>query len=148
MSEALIAETVTRRHARLPNGRPAKAAMYLNEFRMIYEIEGLHPLEGGVWRRKRRRSRRQGMAVESVWRFYPGQALEMTAKLVRYARCLFQQWAIVRRVRNDPACFDYTDVAVQPVSEELDSLDLYTETSGGDRAVALHRKRAALINAA
>lgn len=141
-------ETVTRRHARLPNGRPAKAAQYLNEFRMMYEIERLHPLEGGVFRRKRRRSRRPGLAVEPIWLFYPREALVVAAKLFRYARCLAQQWAIVRRVRKDPARFDYTDIAVQPVDEELESLDMYTETSGGDRAVALHRKRAALVSAA
>jgi hypothetical protein len=47
-------ETVARRHARLPANRPKKALQYLNEFKMIYEVEGLHALEGGILRRKRR----------------------------------------------------------------------------------------------
>ena len=47
-------ETVTRRHARLRGNRPKKALQYLNEFRMLYENEGVHTLEGGVVRRKRR----------------------------------------------------------------------------------------------
>ena len=51
-------ETVTRRHARLEGGRPKKALQYLNEFRMLYANEGVHTLEGGVVRRKRRKSRR------------------------------------------------------------------------------------------
>ena len=51
-------ETVARRHARRESGRPNKALQYLNEFRMLYENEGVHTLEGGVVRRKRRRSRR------------------------------------------------------------------------------------------
>lgn len=135
-------ETVSRRHARLPKGRPAKAAQYLNEFRMIYTIEGLHPLEGGVFRLKRRKARRPGMPVEPVWRFYPRFAVETASKLLRYARAFLQERAIVRRVKGDPARFDYTDIAVQPPGEEFDELGLFTATSGGDKAVALHRQRA------
>ena len=64
-------ETVARRHARLPANRPKKALQYLNEFKMIYEIEGLHALEGGVLRRKRRRARRPTFRREPALTFYP-----------------------------------------------------------------------------
>ena len=51
-------ETVTRRHARLEGGRPKKALQYMVEFKLLYDNEGVHTLEGGVVRRKRRKSRR------------------------------------------------------------------------------------------
>ena len=69
-------ETVTRRHARLEGGRPNKALQYLNEFRMLYENEGVHTLEGGVVRRKRRRSRRPTLPLEPALLFYPKFAFE------------------------------------------------------------------------
>ena len=58
-------ETVARRHARLRMRRPHKAMQYLNEFRMLYENEGVHTLEGGVVRRKRRCSRRPDLEARA-----------------------------------------------------------------------------------
>ena len=81
-------ETVTRRHARLEGGRPKKALQYLNEFRMLYENEGVHTLEGGVVRRKRRRSRRPTLKLEPAIALLPevrlgigAQGVELLARL-------------------------------------------------------------------
>ena len=76
-------ETVTRRHARLEGGRPKKALQYLNEFRMLYENEGVHTLEGGVVRRKRRLSRRPTLPIEPAWLFYPKFAWESARKALQ-----------------------------------------------------------------
>ena len=73
-------ETVTRRHARLQGGRPKKALQYLNEFRMLYENEGVHTLEGGVVRRKRRLSRRPTLPIEPAWRLLPEVRLGIGAQ--------------------------------------------------------------------
>ena len=73
-------ETVARRHAVLPRGRPKKALQYMNEFKMMFEIERLHPLEGGIVRRKRRKSRRADFRRVPALIFYPRFAAECVAQ--------------------------------------------------------------------
>jgi tRNA A37 methylthiotransferase MiaB len=130
-------ETVGRRHAARPGGRPEKAIQYMNEFRMLYEIEHLHALEGGMVRRKRRLSRRPSMAVESPLVFYPRFAFECASKGWRYWRSFRRKARIVERVVSNPDRFAYTDTAISPVTaEELQTLGLFQETAGGEAAVA------------
>ncbi|HYD38432.1 MAG TPA: radical SAM protein [Allosphingosinicella sp.] len=130
-------ETVARRHARLPANRPRKALQYLNEFKMIYEIEGLHALEGGILRRRHRRSRRPGFRREPALTFYPRYAIETAVKLFRYVRAFRREKALIRRILADPARWDYSDVSLQPPSpEEFETLGLFQETGGGAEAVA------------
>ncbi|MET1110411.1 MAG: radical SAM protein [Allosphingosinicella sp.] len=130
-------ETVARRHARLPANRPKKALQYLTDFKLIYEIEGLHALEGGVFRRKRRRARRPGFRREPAVTFYPRHVAGSAAKVFRYLRGYLRAKALIRRILADPARYDYTDIALQPpTADEFDSLDLFQETTGGAAAVA------------
>ncbi len=141
-------ETVTRRHARLEGGRPNKALQYLNEFRMLYENEGVHTLEGGVIRRKRRRSRRPTMKREPAILFYPKFALETARKLLSYWRGYRREAALLRRVLNDPERYAYTDLATRALRDnELQALDLFHETAGGEAAVARMRAQDARIEA-
>jgi tRNA A37 methylthiotransferase MiaB len=130
-------ETVARRHAALPNGRPKKALQYLNEFKMIYEIERLHTLEGGIIRRKRRRSRRPGLRLEPALLFYPRFAAETVVKIFRYWSGFRRQKALIRRILADPNRLAYTDLALQaPTEEEFETLGLFQDTTGGAQAVA------------
>jgi radical SAM superfamily enzyme len=139
-------ETVTRRHARLEGGRPKKALQYLNEFRMLYENEGVHTLEGGVVRRKRRLSRRPGMPVEPAILFYPKFAWQSARKALRYWRGFRQEKALLRKVLGDPARRSYTDLATRPLEDnELKALDLFHETRGGEEAVAKAGRQDALL---
>jgi tRNA A37 methylthiotransferase MiaB len=139
-------ETVTRRHARLRGNRPKKALQYLNEFRMLYENEGVHTLEGGVVRRKRRRSRRPGMPIEPTLLFYPKFAWESAVKAWRYWRGFRQEKALLKRVLNDPDRYEYSDLATRPLAHnELESLDLFHETRGGEEAVAKQHRQDALV---
>jgi len=141
-------ETVTRRHARLEGGRPNKALQYLNEFRMLYENEGVHTLEGGIIRRKRRRSRRPTLKREPALLFYPKFALETARKLFSYWQGFRKERAVLRRVINDPARYDYSDLATRPLMDnELAALDLFHETAGGEEAVAKQRRQDALLEA-
>jgi hypothetical protein len=139
-------ETVTRRHARLPGNRPKKALQYLNEFRMLYENEGVHTLEGGVVRRKRRLSRRPGMPIEPALVFYPKFAWQSAVKAWRYWSGFRQEKALLKRVLNDPDRYDYSDLATRPLAHnELESLDLFHETRGGEEAVAKAHRQDALV---
>lgn len=146
-------EKVAKRHARMPNGRPRKALQYLNEFRMLYENEGVHTLEGGVIRRKRRRSRRPSLPLEPAILFYPKFAFESLRKAARYGYGFWQQRRVLARVVGDPNRYDYTDPSLQNAEDDLDTLDLYRETLGGTDAVATklakdeRRARAGLIAA-
>lgn len=141
-------ERVARRHAARPGGRPKKAVQYMNEFKMLWEIEGLHAMEGGVLRRKRRTSRRPGFRRElPVW-FELKYAAETARKAWRYWRMFRSGARIVRKVESDPERYAYTDLAIQPVSAaELDTLDLFHETAGGEAFVQKKLKQDALLHA-
>ena len=142
-------ETVARRHAVRPGGRPKKAVQYMNEFQMLWEIEGLHAMEGGVLRRKRRASRRPSFPRElPVW-FELKYALETVAKAWRYWRMYRNAARIVRKVESDPRRHEYSDLAITPVSaEEIETLDLFHETAGGEAFVAKKLRQDALVEAA
>lgn len=141
-------ETVGRRHA-ARGGRPKKAMQYLNEFQAIYEIEGVHPLESGIVRRRRRRSRRPGLPREAALVFYPRFALEAAAKAWRYLQ-RYRAWKIAsKRILADPGRLDYVDVAIRPVAaDEVETLDLFRETAGGGAFLERQRKRDSIIVAA
>ncbi|MEA3064899.1 MAG: hypothetical protein QOJ27_1345 [Sphingomonadales bacterium] len=139
-------ETVARRHAVLPHGRPKKALQYLNEFKMLYEIEGLQVLEGGILRRKRRRSRRPGLRREPALIFYPRFAAETAVKLFRYWLGFRREKALINRILADPARWDYTDLSLQPpTADEFDTLGLFQETGGGAEAVAKQARQDILL---
>jgi hypothetical protein len=129
-------EVVTRRHASRLKGHPRKAAQYFAEFKLLYEIEGVHPLEGGVFRLRHRKARRSGLTVESWPVFLVKRLAENIRKLSAYAFGILRMRLIVRRARHDPRRYEYTDLALTPPNESDDSLALFTETRGGSAAVA------------
>ncbi len=141
-------ERVARRHAARRGGRPKKAVQYMNEFKMLWEVEGLHAMEGGVLRRKRRASRRPSFRrALPIW-FELKYAAETAGKAWRYWRMYRRAARIVRKVEQDPARYDYSDLAIQPVTaEELDTLALFHETAGGEAFVEKKLKQDALLSA-
>ena len=129
-------ETVIRRAAALPNGRPKPKMRLMLWFYMMHRIENLHPLESGIFRRKYRTDRRPGMKIESPVVFYPKYAWEVLTQGRPLHRMVAGAYAIYRRVARDPAASSYTDLAITPCDEnELETLEMFTETSGGGAAV-------------
>jgi len=107
-------------------------------------IEGIHPLEGGIFRRKYRRDRRPGMPRENPLVFYPRYAAEIVSKVVRYGALYWRYHRILERVRRTPATG--VDVAMQPVRDgDLDALELFTATAGARAAADKQRKRKAAL---
>jgi hypothetical protein len=108
-------------------------------------FEGVHPLEGGAFRLKFRRDRRYGMRLESRLVFYLRYAAETVVKAHRYLAVYRDAMRTVRQVLRAPDRWTYTDIAIAPPQEdELDRLDLYHATSGGEAAVdRLRREEAA-----
>jgi hypothetical protein len=116
-------------------------------FSRCVEFENVHPLQGGLFRRKYRLDRRYGVAPEPVWRFYPKLAWEIFAKHVRMVRYWLGLQLVLRRVRGDPQRYAYRDLAMTPVSDdETETLDLFTHSVGARDEVAHQRKIAALTH--
>ena len=133
-------ETVARRHGATKGGNPAEPARFMTMFKIMFEAEGIHPLEGGVLRMKYRADRRQGMPIVPIGLFHYRLAVENWKKIRIYARLAWQGWRIGRRVKNDPKRLDYTDLALEPVfDEDLGKLALFAETAGGEAALSKRR---------
>jgi hypothetical protein len=137
--------TILRRTAANPRGRIANTIGLLWWFRAMTRFEGVHPLEGGGLRLKFRRDRRSTLPRESALRFYPRCAVETVRKLWGEL-ALYREWTVIRHeVTRDPNRWNYTDLAIAPPREdELDTLDLYHATSGGEAALARQRRHDAI----
>src|SRR6266404_8386622 len=130
-------ETVARRHGATKGGNPAEPARFMTMFKIMFEAEGIHPLEGGILRLKYRRDRRYGMKIEPFGVFHYKLAVESWKKIRIYARLAWQGWRIGQKVRHDPKRHEYTDLALEPVVEEdLDKLALFAETPGAGAMIA------------
>ncbi|MGE3832233.1 MAG: radical SAM protein [Parvibaculaceae bacterium] len=132
-------ETVARRHAARKGGKRKKVKtviQYMTDFKMMFEIEGLHPLEGGIFRRKYRLDRRPGMAIENPLVFWTKFAAESAWKAWGYGMNRLRGRRILNRVMRDPGHKTYTDTAIKPIGlDDFETLDLFKETSGGTAAV-------------
>jgi hypothetical protein len=133
--------TVLRRAAAHPAGRPKSTFTKLLWFKIVALFEGVHPLEGGVFRLKFRRDRRPTMPPESPIAFYGRYAIETVVKAWQYLTIYWDAKRTLRQVMRAPHRWTYTDLAIAPPGEdELDTLDLYHATSGGEAAVARVRR--------
>ena len=103
-------ETLLRRAraSGIKTSRMAKAALWFHGCSMI---EGLHPLDCGVFRMKTRHERRPGLPIESPLRFYPRYGWEIVSKHLRYLRLVAWLRWLTRRVDRDPKGASYRDTA-------------------------------------
>jgi hypothetical protein len=136
-------ETVLRRAA-ASGLKPSKVLGLLLYFYGSQAIEGIHPLQGGLFRRKYRNDRRSGMPIESPLVFYPRYLWEIVAKTVRVALFVNKYKRVCRRVENDPAKHAYTDLALTPAADEdLDTLEMFSNTTSAVAAADKARAKAA-----
>jgi len=120
---------------------------HLTFFANFVPIEKVHPLQGGVWRRKYRRDRRPGFPIEPIWSFYPKYAWDSIYKCSVFVRSWLKLDAAVRRIRKDPNRFLYSDQALTEVTEdETELLELFTHSNDARNAVEHERKIARLTN--
>ena len=132
-------ETVVRRAAALPGGRPLAKLRLMLWFYLMFRIEGLHPLEGGIFRLKRRADRRPGMAIEHPLPFYTKYAAGVLGKAATYGWLVLQSYILYQRIRRDANKATYSDIAITPQADESE-LAMFTETSGGHAAVEKMRR--------
>jgi radical SAM superfamily enzyme YgiQ (UPF0313 family) len=79
----------------------------------MQRFEGIHPLQGGMFRRKVRTSRRPGMKREPMVTFYPRRAWQIASTYLPYLAYGLKLHRLRRKIQRDPAARSYTDAALQ-----------------------------------
>jgi hypothetical protein len=116
-------------------------------FSTCFQVEGVHPLQGGVFRLKYRRDRRSTLPIEPVWSFYPKYLWETVSKHARIAKHWFWLDRVRKRVKQEQRVSPYTDLALTAVTDdETESFDLFTHNEGARGEVVRTRKIAALTH--
>ena len=114
------------------SGKIMKQALW---FYGCQTIEGVHPLQGGLFRRKYRTDRRPGMPIESMFTFYPRYLRDIVHKHARFLALAWKYARIRSRVEKDPLKHDYMDLALTPASDQdLDNLLIFKATESAKAA--------------
>jgi len=112
-------ETVIRRVA--AKGQTVnKVTSFLTWFYGCTTIEGIHPLEGGIFRRKIRTLRRPTLPRENLLWFYPKRAFEVLRTGIQWGMLVWKFQRILKQVKADQNKKNYTDLALTPVLEQDD----------------------------
>ncbi|HYJ90452.1 MAG TPA: B12-binding domain-containing radical SAM protein [Pyrinomonadaceae bacterium] len=117
-------ETVLRR-AIATGTSPGKTMFFITWFKGCIGIERIHPLEGGFFRRKVRHNRRSSQPRENPLIFYPRYIIESLWKQFRWISLYLHLRIIYRKVRKDPARFEYMDTALEPVTEHEEEREIF-----------------------
>jgi hypothetical protein len=111
-------------------------------FHAVPRLERVHPLEGGLFRRKVRRDRRAGMKLENHVSFYSRYAWEMLSKHVRFIGMYLQYRGALKRALRDK--HSVIDTAMTPVEQsEFAMLEMYSATRGAKSLVEKRMRRPA-----
>jgi hypothetical protein len=133
-------ETILRRLV-AKKGPAANAIILMMWFMSAIHLEGVHPLESGVFRLKSRRDRRPGLPREPIWKFYPRYWTESVVKLARLAILYGRIGRIYKRIKADKKRFKYMDVALTPVTDhDVEDLEMF-HTPSAPAFVAQEQRR-------
>ena len=135
-------ETLMRRAA--ASGIPMTSFVkVLVPFMTMVPLEGVHPLQAGLFRLKHPSERRPGLPRERALPFYLRFLGNLVTKNFALARTIFWVWQTKRKIERDPNRHSYTDLALAAVPDD-GALDLLTKTSGAREAIEHQRKVAQL----
>ncbi|MCP4696350.1 MAG: radical SAM protein [Gammaproteobacteria bacterium] len=107
-------ETVIRR-AKVWGYEPDQMKIKLLSFYGCVLFEKIHPLEGGIFRRKHRRDRRPGLPLENPLVFYPKHIWETLLKYIRFYRMTRHYNRICKRVIDEHETDVSNDAAMRPL---------------------------------
>jgi hypothetical protein len=110
-------ETVLRR-AIATGTSPGKTMFFITWFKGCIGIEKIHPLEGGFLRRRFRRSRRSGLALENPLTFYPKNFIQAFWKQLQWISLYLRLRLIYNRLKKDSQRFQYEDLSLVPVTDD------------------------------
>jgi len=108
-------ETLMRRTAATssnPVKQTGRIVYHVGQFYGIMKYEGVHPLQGGYFRRKIRTQRRSGMRREHPLLFYPRRAWEIARTYVPAMLLVWKLLRLRKRVLLDPEMKNYTDASL------------------------------------
>jgi radical SAM superfamily enzyme YgiQ (UPF0313 family) len=129
-------ETVLRRSV-ATNANPGNMPFLLMWFYYCIVLEDVDPLEGGYLRRKYRKDRRPGFAMESRMSFYPRYAADFLKKHWLLAQLVWHYGRLRQELKRNPEARNYTDTALTPVAEDGSEELLATGTHDHHAAPAL-----------
>jgi radical SAM superfamily enzyme YgiQ (UPF0313 family) len=105
-------------------------------FHAAATIEGIHPLDSGIFRRKYRVDRRAGLPREHPIVFYGRYAWEIATKHYRLLRMYLTYEGARRRATRSGSALPVRDLATEAVrSTDLDRFELFTVTAAARSAV-------------
>ncbi|MDX2203190.1 MAG: radical SAM protein [Hyphomicrobiaceae bacterium] len=136
-------ETILRRaHASGIDMR--RLALVLLWFSVAVPVEGLHPLQTGILRRKRRDERRPGLPREPWLEFYLRQGADTVRKGLSFWTRYRKLDALCKRIAREDPSRTYMDQALTPVpADGEETLRLYSQTADAQAAVTRERRVAA-----
>lgn len=112
-------------------------------FSASHFYEHVHPLQGGILRRKRRSQRRPGLPRENPFTFAIRRTREVISTYVPGLLYFWRLERLRRKIENDPASKNYTDLALSPVGDdEFGELELYHATNSARIAANRAKSRA------
>lgn len=88
----------------------------LTLFAGAVRIEGVHPLQFGLFRRKIRGQRRHGIPIQSPLSFYPLRLGQTIKSALQWIRLAVHYRRMRNRVVSDPATATYSDLALTPAT--------------------------------
>jgi radical SAM superfamily enzyme YgiQ (UPF0313 family) len=131
-------ETVLRR-AIATGTSPGKTTFFIVWFKGCLDIEGIHPLEGGFFRRKVRVNRRPGFPIENPLVFYPKYLAETFSKQLKWISLYLRMRMIYKRVKRDPKRFEYMDLALEPVTDHEEEREMFQTDAARSYLEKVHR---------
>jgi hypothetical protein len=118
-------------------------------FMTMVPIEGIHPLQAGLFRRKHRSERRYPLPQETVLEFYPRHIWNTITKNLKLAETIWWILKMAHRIKRDPNRLAYTDQALTRVTQEVEgTFDILNKTAGAQAHIDHLRKVARLTAAA
>ncbi|MEO8602566.1 MAG: radical SAM protein, partial [bacterium] len=138
-------ETLLKR-AMASGASPRRVAEMTFFFYATVAFEHVHPLQGGLLRRKRRTQRRSTLPRESHLAFAWRRVRDIATTYVPMLRLLVRVELLRRRVQRNPANRTYTDLALTPVSSDSnDALELFQTSESARLAGSRAKARAATL---
>ncbi|MBV8362049.1 MAG: radical SAM protein, partial [Deltaproteobacteria bacterium] len=125
----------------------ARLAAMIFDFYGSHAFERVHPLQSGLIRRKVRRQRRSGLPREKLLPFSIRRVREIFSTYVPALWFRLKLESTRRRIMNDPTSTTYTDLALSPVEDDLESdkLGLLQNTEAARRVTQQARLKAAAL---
>ena len=102
----------------------SKLVTLLAIFSSCVRIEGVHPLQFGVVRRKSRVQRRYGMPLVHPLIFYPWRAYDFSTAMAKWGLIFWRYYRMMKRIKKNPAAKSYSDetMRVPSDSDETDKI--------------------------